>query len=216
MKTPLRDGFLSFLYPPKCAGCGRVGYFGLCPRCQEEADGLFAPERFRTVGGTGHADAMFALFPYQAPLIRSLLFDWKNAQYTDLPYIFRPYLEKGLRMPHFPRTIHAISYLPRRRIAHWSAGFDQAEKIAELAAALIGLPMTPLLIRQGYSRPQRKAPYEKRDRNVHGVFRPVRSFAGENILLIDDVITTGATARDGARILKGAGAMKVFVLALAR
>lgn len=211
----LREGLLSFFFPPKCALCGKVGYFGLCPLCEAQLDGVFSPTRFRTGGGTGHVDAMFALFPYQSNAVRRLLFDWKQIRYDDLPQIFRPYLEKTVQITGFPRKIHAISYLPRRQRARQEAGFDQAEQIARLVAEILDVPMVPLLLRQGFSRPQHKASYEKREKNVRGVFRATRELAGEQILLIDDVVTTGATAREGARILKRAGAMKVFVLSLA-
>ncbi|MBR5296126.1 MAG: ComF family protein [Clostridia bacterium] len=213
--SSLKETLLFFFFPPKCAGCGRVGFEGLCPECKEHLDSIFTPKKFLTTGGIGFADGMFALFPYQDPLVKKLLFDWKRENYADLAPIFFPYIEKAVKKKLFPAQIHAISFLPRRQSARRKNGFDQAEEILKLVAKSLSLPAETLLKRRGYSRQQHKEKFEKREQNVHGVFAATRDFQGETILLIDDIVTTGATAREGARILKKHGAMKVYVFSLA-
>lgn len=206
---------LFFLYPVKCAVCGAIGYGELCPDCKAKLENAFDPRAFLANGGNSFADAMFTLFPYENYAVKKLLLDWKREEFWDLPVIFTPFLENALRKKLLPARIHRIAYLPRRTFARTKAGFDQAEKIAAIVAELTNLPLEPLLIRQGHAKPQRKAKYKKREKNIHGAFRAAKSLNGESILLIDDIVTTGATAREGARILKKAGAMKVYILSLA-
>lgn len=206
---------LFFFYPPKCASCGKTGYEGLCPDCQARVENAFQPQKFLANGGNGFADAMFALFTYEEYAVKKLLFSWKREDYRDLPPIFEPYIARFVQKKLLPEKIHRISYLPRRKWMRRKTGFDQAQRIARLVGKQLDLPVEPLLLRQGHSTAQRKAKFKSRERNVHGVFRATQEFEGETLLLIDDIITTGATAREGARILKKAGAMKVYVLSLA-
>ena len=211
----LKESLLFFFYPPQCAVCGATGYQNLCPRCQEKLDEAFDPKKFIANGGNGYADAMFCLFPYDSFYVQKLLFDWKQVDYKDFPPIFIPYLERFFRKKLLPKQIHYVAYLPRRRAARRKIGFDQAERIGELATAFVEMPLTDLLSRQGHAKTQHKSKYKHREKNIRGAFRAVRSFEGESVLLIDDIVTTGATAREGARILKQAGAMKVYILSIA-
>ncbi len=211
----LRKRLLFFLFPPKCAVCGATGYDLLCPECQKKIEDAFDPKKFLANGGNSFADGMFTLFPYKEYGVKKLLFDWKQRDYRDLPIIFTPYIQRFLKKKFLPENVHCIAYLPRRRAARRKIGFDQAEQIAQIFSQQLNLPIRPLLIRQGHAKAQHKAKYEKREKNIRGAFRATLAMEGETVLLIDDIVTTGATAREGARILKQAGAMKVYILSLA-
>lgn len=211
----LRERLLFFLYPPKCAACGAMGYKTLCPDCQKKLEDAFSPRKFIPNGGNGYADGMFTLFPYEEYTVQKLLFDWKLVEYRDLPEIFTPFLDRFCRKKLLPRHIHCISFLPRRRWARLKTGFDQAQCVTAIFARLSSLPFPSLLIRQGFARAQHKSSYKKRVANIYGAFRSETKLKGETVLLIDDIVTTGATAREGARILKNAGAMKVYILSIA-
>lgn len=214
-KALLQESLLFLLYPPKCASCGVVGYKNLCPACREALEDAFEPKKYIAAGGNGFADAMFCLFPYKNYVVQRLLHGWKLVDYRDYPDIFDPYILRFLKKKLLPEKIHKIAYLPRRNPARRKIGFDQAERIGSLFSAELGIPLEPLLIRQGHSKTQHKQKYERREKNVRGAFRCETELAGETVLLIDDIVTTGATAREGARILKQAGAMKVYILSIA-
>ena len=211
----LGKSLLFLFYPPKCAVCGKMGYEGLCPDCRDKVQEAYDPRKFLASGGNGFADAMYALFYYRSSSVKKLLFAWKLEDYRDLTLIFEPYIAKFLKKDLLPDKIHCVTYLPRRKQMQKKTGFDQAERIAQIVGRQMGLPVEPLLRRQGFSIAQHKAKFTNREKNVRGVFRATRSFQGETVLLIDDIVTTGASAREGARILKKAGAMKVYVLSLA-
>ncbi|MBC8282963.1 MAG: ComF family protein [Nitrospinae bacterium] len=98
-------------------------------------------------------------------------------------------------------------------------GFDQAFLLARQVAGVLGAPLeSALLRRMSATSAQATKTKSERAQNIKGAFevnRPERS-AGKNILLVDDVFTTGATANEAAKILKKAGADKVFIFTLGR
>jgi len=106
---------------------------------------------------------------------------------------------------------------------HWTRLFarryNQAAVLALALAKLGGPPVsTDCLIRRRRTPPQGRRNAVARRRNVAGAFRLRRSetIRGKRVVLIDDVLTTGATVEECARVLKRAGAARVDVLALAR
>lgn len=109
-----------------------------------------------------------------------------------------------------------ITAVPSTDIKLSERGFNQAELIAREFAYRVSLPYTHTLCRARQTEAQAKIK-TKADRlkNLMGAFEAVGDFANEQILLIDDVATTGMTAMECARALKASGAAKVWVLTLA-
>lgn len=106
---------------------------------------------------------------------------------------------------------------------HWSRkmwrGVNSAETLAECVARRLELPMAAhLLSRSKRTAPQARLSIPRRRANVRGAFRAGkhRDLAGARILLIDDIMTTGATLNEAARILRAAGAESISVAVLAR
>lgn len=109
--------------------------------------------------------------------------------------------------------------VPLHRSRRRARGFNQSELLAAEISRCFGTPMVAVLLRR--TRPtetQTGLTHRQRRLNVRGAFAVVRAeaVAGKHIALIDDVVTTGATAGACARVLKRAGAERVVVLALAR
>lgn len=97
-------------------------------------------------------------------------------------------------------------------------GYNQAELLARGVAWALELPLlSDALVRIQAGAVQSRLPQAQRHRNLRGVFRAARpsEVAGRHILLVDDVLTTGATADEAARVLLRAGAADVQVLCLA-
>jgi len=98
-------------------------------------------------------------------------------------------------------------------------GFDQSYLIAREVARAAGLPLDAgRLVRVRKTEPQAGMSKGDRLRNVRGAFRVTRpeEFRGRDILLVDDVFTTGATVNEAAKVLKQSGGRRVFVFTLAR
>jgi ComF family protein len=100
----------------------------------------------------------------------------------------------------------------------WRRGYNQAEPLAGALAARLGLVCeTGSLRRIRYTRPQTNQSATARRENMRGAFRSSGGVAvrGRTVLLIDDVLTTGSTVSEAARVLKTAGAARVVVAVLA-
>jgi ComF family protein len=101
----------------------------------------------------------------------------------------------------------------------WARGYNQAEAIGRELAAGIGLPHDAGVLRRVKPTPQQAQPSAAaRWENMRGAFRvnPGARVAGRGVLLVDDVMTTGSTAAEAARVLREAGASRVVVAVLAR
>ncbi|MCK5580456.1 MAG: ComF family protein [Candidatus Omnitrophica bacterium] len=97
----------------------------------------------------------------------------------------------------------------------YKRGFNQSLLLADLISAHLGIPISSNnLIRGHYTKNQAKISKKERWTNIQGAFKIKSSceFVDKNILIIDDLMTTGATTSEIARVLKGAGAQKVCVL----
>lgn len=135
--------------------------------------------------------------------------------------------EMGQRMaavrfdPAVEAELCAVIPVPLSRTRRRERGFNQAELLAREVAGRRGLPLaTDLLVRRRHTRRQARLSPRERQANVAGAFQvaaPGRSRLRDlHVLLVDDVLTTAATAQDCVRALCGAGARAVSVLTFAR
>lgn len=112
--------------------------------------------------------------------------------------------------------LDAIVPVPSSARRNRDRGYDPGALLAEEAARRLRRPMRRLLSRVREVPPQSSLPAAERRRNVRGAFTSSPRARGLNILLVDDVMTTGATAFEAARTLRAAGASGVDLLVLAR
>ena len=107
--------------------------------------------------------------------------------------------------------------VPLARARERERGFNQAALLAERVARALGAPLRPRwLARPRATAPQTALSAAERRVNVSGAFVASPSAAGADVVLVDDVLTTGATAAECARALRAAGARSVGVLTVAR
>jgi ComF family protein len=114
---------------------------------------------------------------------------------------------------------NAIVPVPLHWWRRWRRGYNQSAALARGLAAHLKIPCFPTGLRRLRNTPDQtiQSPSGRRD-NVRGAFQVRRGLQiqGQTILLIDDVMTTGATAHEAARALRAAGAARVVAAALAR
>lgn len=186
--------------PPGCARCGRPGPDPVCGGC------LAAPPAFDRVRAGGLfggplADAVHALKYGGRAVLARPLGAWLAA-----------------RAP-LPDGAVVIS-VPLGRARRIARGYDQAALLADGLARASGRSrprrLRGALVRTRETPPQVGRSREERLRNVAGAFAARREVAGAEVVLVDDVVTTGATAEAAARALRQAGARSVEVVALAR
>jgi ComF family protein len=114
------------------------------------------------------------------------------------------------------RQFDLVTAVPLHWRRQWQRGFNQSELLGKAMARARGIPAMKLLRRGSATRAQAGLSNAQRRENVTGAFRARRRVNGLRILLVDDVMTTGATAGACAGALKKAGAKSVSLLALAR
>ncbi|HET8550781.1 MAG TPA: ComF family protein [Bryobacteraceae bacterium] len=119
-----------------------------------------------------------------------------------------------------PRSTHfdAIVPMPLHWMRRWQRGFNQAELLARGLVRPLGAPVLKALARARATRPQAGLTRAQRRANVSGSFRlrERAGLSGAHVLLVDDVMTTGATLSAAASVLKHAGARRVTAATVAR
>lgn len=192
------------LRPPLCARCGR-------PR-PASGDDLCAPCR---AGELRALDWARAAYPFAGPVraaIHRFKYKGERARAGHLGALLVPLLAPT-PAPTDTRLIPVPLSADRRR----ERGYNQAEELARVLAATSGLALDVALTRTRATRPQVGLDRAARRRNVDGAFTWAGApLAGAAVILIDDVLTTGATAAACAEALKGAGAGRVGLLTVAR
>ena len=108
-----------------------------------------------------------------------------------------------------------VTWVPMPAIRRRARGIDHGRLLAEAVAARLGLPVRQLLVRKKSGHTQRGLSREKRMRNLEKAFESCDRIR-QPVLLIDDVLTTGSTMRVCSKVLKRAGATKVYVLTATR
>jgi competence protein ComFC len=227
----------SLFYPPSCVVCadniGRSEY--LCGECQERAARIVAPfcakcsepypgeitQTFRCANCEHrklHFDCAVAAYRSRG-LVRQLVHDFKYGNQRHLRYPLAAWLRETLddarlRGRHFDVIVPVPLHPARQR----ERGFNQAALLAELLADSMQIPSRLVLERTRYTTTQTAYDRAERMENLRGAFRVRKNRHVENlrVLLIDDVLTTGSTLSECARVLKAAGAVSVHAATAAR
>jgi ComF family protein len=156
-----------------------------------------------------------ACFGFYEGSLRSLIHLFKYAGMKPLARPLAGYLERALSVDDRFDMVVAVPLHWRKR---WARGFNQAELLARHIAKHRDIPLVNALRRKRPTGVQAGLAIAGRRRNVEGAFaaRAAADVKGKRILLIDDVMTTGATASACASALKRAGAASVSLATLAR
>jgi ComF family protein len=152
-------------------------------------------------------------------LVRKLVHEFKYAKQRHLRYPVAGWLretlgDSRLRGRHFDLIVPVPLHPARER----ERGFNQAALLAELLAESVGAPVRPVLERVRYTTTQTAHDRAERMENLRDAFRlrKNRDVRDLRVLLIDDVLTTGSTLSECARVLKEAGAISVHAATAAR
>lgn len=204
----------ALLFPPKCVLCGCVlekQELDLCRICRMDT-----PEYPNRKKSPQFLDSFAAVWYYEGNARKSLLrYKFHNAR-SYAPAYGR-LLAMKLMQTH-PEGFDAVTWVPVSRRRKLRRGYDQVELIARAVGAELGIQPRPLLKKIRHNRPQSgiSDPAQRRA-NVLGVYQllPGQELTGQKILLLDDILTTGATAGEAARVLLSAGAKEVHGAAVA-
>jgi ComF family protein len=212
---------LNLLFPPLCIACRtQVAEPGaLCAACWQAIQFLDGPMCACCHARPPAFDKARAIMRYDEHS-RGPILALKHGDRLDLTPGFSRWLDRGGRT--LLDEADVILPVPLHRSRLWARRYNQSAELARALARRIGKPAIFLVLVRSRSTPSQgeMRSAKARRRNMLGAFkvsaRHKSAIAGRNLLLIDDVLTTGATVDACARALKRAGAAKVSVLALAR
>ena len=239
------DWLVDWLYPPRCRACtrrihGRDAEY-LCPECWAHIRLIFHPlcnrcgRPFPDAAGEDHtcgaclsrpprfvAARAWACYPREEvedDPVRQVVHKFKYGRKVSLGKPLGRLMTLGCREfldgCRFDLVVPVPLHPKRLR---WRA-FNQSLLLAREISRAYKVPTDPFVLRRDHATPpQTQLPEDERRRNVRGAFslNPGRPIDGQNILLVDDVYTSGATVNECSRVLNRGGAKEVFVITLAR
>ncbi|MCF7797104.1 MAG: ComF family protein [Lentisphaeria bacterium] len=220
LTTPLRSfpmGLIDLLYPPLCEICGEkltAPTYLACDDClgQVAFKGYFLEEF--SIHGDVALDGAWCLTDFEPTmqhLVHLLKYSRRTRVVERLCDFWAPNIRECLKKMAYDR-VAPIPLHPRKARER---GYNQVAKLARWLGVHHQIPMTlDLLTRTRYTSTQTQLSAHERHSNVSGAFRINATVKGMNILLVDDVLTTGSTANACAAELKASGAKQVHLLTL--
>ncbi len=202
----------------KCVLCGKSKYpqndRWLCADCQSNLPRIKAPLPEKHI----YLNGIAATFAYQEPIrhaIQRMKFEGK----TILLDYFGLELAQTCTEVQMLWHVDCITYVPVSLTRWWVRGYNQSAELAKIVAKRTGLPCKATLWRRPFSAKQ-SAQKDATARQKHAArnFFPRKQMhvTGKVVLLVDDICTTGASAEVCAKLLKEAGATKVYLLCVGR
>ena len=205
---------MALLYPEKCVLCGQIlkkDELDLCRKClPEQPDCPVSNDKYP------YLDTWTALWFYQDNVRRSLL---KYKFYGRRNYAAAYGRMLSMKLLREDRAdVDVITWIPISEKRKRKRGFDQVELLAEKVTSELQIPAMALLWkRRDNPQQSRIVGHAQRRANVLGAYEAIHreAIVGKRILLLDDILTTGATAGECARVLLEAGAKEVHFAAIA-
>ena len=228
---------LDTLFPISCLSCGtpekwiceecfaaiKILDEQLCPLCEKVITprGELCPICKKS--GKSNLDGLIAAASYQNPFVKKAVYSLKYRFVSDLAEPLARLILKSLIAEDIPLPSYIIPVPLHEKRLRWR-GYNQSRLVAEKISAELAPPfrvdILEALERKKHKRPQMKIKkYQERLISVKGIFSlkvSPEKIKGTRILLIDDIATTGATLQECAKVLKDAGAKKVFAAVVAR
>jgi len=204
---------VKWLEPPYCSICSKpfspsetspINSFSICAECKKNS--LYFKKVFVPTLYEGVMKKIIHIFKYQG----------KRGVIRGIKKIMETYFSQN----HLPFShLHLVVPIPLYRNKLKERGFNQAELLARIIAEYFNIKLSKSNLEKiKPTQSQTKLSASKRIKNMKGVFvvKNKEEFWGKDILLVDDIYTTGATLKEAAKILKKARAKEIYAFTLAR
>lgn len=206
---------LQLLFPMKCPVCGEVPTAGnmVCAACLERAK-IEEEVRIYRVKAAGASEKFMCKVPcVYTGVSRAALHRLKFSGKTAYAQPFALLMARAVQ--EIAHTCDAIAYVPMTLKKERRRGYNQAQLLAQALGKALELPVLPLLTKEKEIQPQHTVKGKQRSANVKNAFAAHSLAGGKHILLVDDILTTGATLCECAKMLYLAGAVCVTGVAAA-
>jgi ComF family protein len=226
------DKLLNLLFPPICLFCDRSYDELICKDCLNKCRYIFSRKCIicdkPTISGTTHHKcrskiapiSSFSIFSYEG-VVRKCIKESKYSQkqFMALKELTRAGLDSATRagLTYDERLL--VVPIPISKSKMKTRGFNQAEIISKIVCGRFGLRSgTRVMRRYAHTKPQHSKSRDIRFENTKGVFgvAPGTNVRNAKILLVDDIITSGATMREASKTLYAAGADEIHCFSLSK
>lgn len=207
---------LKLIYPDVCAFCNKIQKESLCKKCEEKIKKYKKDIVIRSKNN--YFEELISIFKYEG-LIREKIIQYK---FQDKSYIYNTFAKiilKNEKVCGLLKKYDIIIPVPIHRKRKLQRGYNQTQLIAKEIAKNIDIKLCDdVLVKSKNTIAQSKLNKNKRKQNIKGAFRvlDLEKIQGKNILLFDDIFTTGSTVNECSKILKKVGAKTVGVLTIAK
>lgn len=210
--------FLNFIYPPVCGICGKINKKRLCTKCKNRLKKYKINKiiDFKS-DSTKHFDYQIKPFLYK-DIIRTKILDYKFNEHAYLYETFEKMILNNKKIYGFLKNYDIILYVPMYRLSKFKRGYNQTELIARKIAKTLGIEFVKNnLVKTKNTKKQSTLTKLERKNNIKNAFKITDSKAiyNKNVILFDDIYTTGSTVNECSRIIKIAGAKSIAVLTIA-
>ncbi len=211
----LQKTALDAFFPIECLGGHQTGEI-LCEKCLDEIIILNKWE-----SNLCSLKRIVTIFDYQQPLFRKALKSFKYSPYNlnilkKLSPLFIKCLKQSpLALNYLTKNKFVLVPIPLSRQKLAKRGFNQAELIAQELVLAFNWPLKNILKKVKNNPSQTNLNREQRKLNVQNIFQ-IKEQPPANVILVDDVLTTGATLEQAANVLQQAGVKKIWAIVLAQ
>ena len=208
----------NLIYPPKCGVCGKLSEDFLCKKCRKmlENEGKFKVEKVFYEEKNFNEHMYF--FKYEG-IIRRLILNYKFKEQSYLYKTFVNFLLKNEKFFEITKKYDTIVPVPISKKRYKERGYNQSYLLAKELVKETNLNLeNECLFKTKNIIEQSKLNKEERLKNIQGVYelRNKEKLFNKNIILLDDIYTTGSTAVECCKILKEALPKKIGVLTIAK
>ena len=218
------DSIVNAIFPQKCISCGEIidkGEF-LCEYCYEKIERVDFSKVCERCGlpkkececknRVFHFNSVIAPFT-NGDIAKAAMYRFKFKKLAFCSNFFAAEMAKTVKMFYYDVDFDGVAFVPMHIIKQLRRGFNQSEELAKRIAKMLGKPLYRDVLSVKYtSKAQHNMSVEERFKNVKGKYRFNYKVTGKNILLVDDIKTTGATVDECAKQLLLAGANSVYCI----
>ncbi len=206
---------LSFIAPAVCVSCGKPlngNEKVICRECYQKIPTLSEEylESLKSEISTPYFDDLIIRFEF-SPIFQQLIHLLKYEHFSGVASILAQSLAEFI-----PLNFDLLTAVPLNPARLKERGYNQSALLAEHLSQITRIPFNESILKRVRNTPsQTKLSRSERQANVRDAFKAEGQLEGARILIVDDVVTTGSTLNECARVLKEAGAAKVVAAALA-
>lgn len=210
------NNILELVYPPTCAFCGKLSKDYICKKCELKI------KKYRIKDSYSSKNMYFqeihSIFKYEED-IRDILIKYKFQNKAYIYKTFSKIILKDEKICGFLKKYDIIIPVPVHKKRKNERGYNQTELISKEISKNLNIKMEKnVLMKNINTKMQSSLSKKERKDNIKGAFKVqnLQRIENKNILIIDDIYTTGSTINECGKVLKSAGAKNIGALTIAK